>query len=78
MLIGAIVRVSLDWSCDLNTDTCLPVYNFQRVDDKGNVTLIGYNYRDVQYFPAVNSTKDATRKVTKYYGVFLCFPFLSL
>jgi len=79
LLVGAIIRISLDWTCNLNLGGCLPVYSFRRVDNEGNVTSIGYNYRDVIYF---NSTIDLpygrvpppptyfhSRIVTKYYGL---------
>jgi hypothetical protein len=68
----------LDWSCDLNTEDCLPNYLFKRVDNEGNVSSgsIGYNYRSVQYFSG-NHSRDYTRVVTKYYGKdFVCLSYL--
>jgi len=67
-LSGAIIRVSLDWTCDLNSEECLPKYEFRRVDNEGNASSTGYNYRNVQYITGPNGS-DSTRIVTKYYGL---------
>jgi len=65
---GAIVRIFLDWSCDLNFGNCAPVFSFKRIDNEAGAVNIGYNFRSVVY--ESNTTSDTeTRILTKYYGI---------
>eukprot|EP01126_Amoeba_proteus_P037824 TRINITY_DN3919_c0_g1_i4.p1 TRINITY_DN3919_c0_g1~~TRINITY_DN3919_c0_g1_i4.p1 ORF type:complete len:293 (-),score=41.78 TRINITY_DN3919_c0_g1_i4:382-1260(-) len=76
---GAIIKTTIDWSCDLNYGICPPTFHFQRVDNLGghhNSTnsSIGFNFRNIFYFNHnLNLSTPPTqiwtnRVMTKYYG----------
>ena len=59
---GSIIHASIDWSCNLDQEECKPTHLFKRVDNEGNATSIGYNFRSAVYV-------GQNRLLTKYYGV---------
>jgi len=56
-LEGCIVRIEIDWTCDLDQGNCTPKFVFRRSPD-------GFNYRNVVY-----DNKQNQRELSKLYGI---------
>jgi len=70
-LNGAIISVSLDWSCNFDNEQCHPKITFDRVDTNTSASR-GFNFRSVIYTDENKTDTTNTfksRVLTKYYGI---------
>lgn len=66
LLYGAVIRVKLDWDCNLdrNIKSCKPIYSFARLDTPFHEETfsIGFNFRFASHWKSKSAYRRSLRK----------------